>query len=225
MTKKPALPEIVSAIAAAVGTEIGNEESRKQFAESVLSHVAHAIPKGGQRDRKARALREVADTAERAREAIDQLRNLTVSRVENDLVFRVDTQQALSNAGMSWIEHSKGFQSVDDILSEASRYASELVRNSRPIANARKKTGPNITDALEVATSIARAYFFHFRRAPGYSKAGKREGRSGTIKVQTTPFDRVCDVVEQLLQRRTPPISISGVARARAVKALKPSSR
>jgi hypothetical protein len=80
------------------------------------------------------------------------------------------------------------------------------------------KRGPNNVTAVAVAQLIAAQYTCHFGRNPAHAKGGVVGNREGE-KIVKTPFDRVCDLVEDYsLQELRVPLSLSDSARGEAIR-------
>lgn len=85
-------------------------------------------------------------------------------------------------------------------------YLTQLVRETETPVLSRGR--PADAAGVVLAERLARCYVEHFGKRPGHGKRGD---------ARRTPFDRVCDAVEQLRRRQGVAVSISDMARARGI--------
>jgi hypothetical protein len=189
------LAAFVPSIAAA-GPKTASPEVRQAFAKAVLDKLGFACERGLSAEGAYESSRRVGDALWEVGHALEEL----ICAVDEDP--RAAEQCGL-NTYQVYVIALLFMRSIEK--KEANSFDREWwidrAAGARP---GRKKRA-----AVEVATMLATEYATHF---------GKLPGRSKKTADATTPFPRICEAVERILESAGYRISIGDAARSEAIR-------
>ena len=208
-TDRLTLDEWVDTIEAAVGRRVGTKEQARDFAISMRSELARALPRGARLQTMRKdviRLHELTNAALRSHRALaSEVNNgsLLARQLDSQAQFRVRKQMP----------------ELDGDLVEAvelyHRALLSLAEEAMP--SGRTRRGPPNTMAVTITRTIAVQYQAHFGRPPG--RGNRDQGKS------LIPFHAICNAVEDLLykaghkdERGEKWILLSDVARAEGIR-------
>ena len=209
--------EWLTKISAAVG-RVGTPEARAAFSEAVFQSLGGGLPAAVRAEWRHEHTQKLAATSVNARNAFLELKAMMDDGVlmarqlhsESERIGQRD--HARRDASALWSADA------ETLSSYFSAFASRAARLLERLPNRRR--GKSTIIASTLAAGIAIAYRQHFGRDAACAKRGP------LAKPYSSPFDRVCLVVEQLLKslnydaRFTESAKRTGIERARACRVL-----
>jgi hypothetical protein len=202
----------VRVITEAVSPNIGSKEQATNFALSLRSSLAKALPRGVQLQGAQLEAKRLEQLGIDSLEAVQQLRrhiaagSLMGRKIESAAAFRTGKRCGLGTLPLASI--------AEAFLTE---YLTHDREEQKRIPAVRR--GPQSTFARTVAAAIARDYRIHFGKLPG---KGNRDRDKNP-----TPYHNICNAVERLLaelghvdSEGVPWIRLSDGARADGIRAV-----
>jgi hypothetical protein len=170
---------------AAAGPKRSTPEERRQFAELLSEELAWAIIWGRRQQAVAEIIPRVHDAAVRARDAFRAL-HAEIGRTDDGLAFHIRSAPGVEIDGYEAIFEDDGRDAIACYLDRFADLAEE------ELAKVRRHRGPRNELAVMVAMAIAWTYRARFGERPAIGRRGVGRRKS--------PFDRICDEVEELLE-------------------------
>ena len=204
--------EWLTDIEAAMG-RVGTPEARAAFAEAVFQSLLGGFPAAARAELRHEHTQRIADTSAHARDAFLELKAILDDgmlmalqlHAKSDWIARRD--HASRDAMALWSADP------ETLATYLSAFASQAERLKRGLP--KKRRGKSTIMASSIATGIATAYWQHFQRDAACAKRGPRS------RPYSSPFDRVCAVVEQLLQSLHRDARLTESARRTGIKQAK----
>ena len=169
---------------AAAGPRRSSSEQRTQFAELLIEELAWAMIWGRRQQDVAEIIPRLCDAAVRARDAFYALHS-EIGRTDDGLALHARSAAGVELDGYESTIEDLGRDAIACYLDRFAKLAKEEADKVR------RHRGPRNDLAVMVAMATAWAYQARFGERPAIGRRGVGRRKS--------PFDRICDEVEELL--------------------------
>ena len=185
------------------------EESRRQFAQSVIAELHVRVEVLAQQGRLTADLGQLQNVSEAARCAVAALRQELARTAEGQMI---DAAVRRHHPDLAIVEGQLAAYTAE--ASASAQRAAKWLREGR--LRKRAPTGADNRLALSIARFMAGVFESSFAEPPGSTHRGVREARAGQPADRGTRFDRVCALVATWLDEAGVPSAMSDAVRRAA---------